>query len=260
MMRRIKDFRATFENKREIASNVFLIEFFLPDFDGSAEPGQFMMLKASSVYDPFLRRPYSIFDCEKERIKVLLKVIGPASSIIAEKQENEKIDILGPLGNGFPILSNKHSVLVAGGIGVAPLWFLAKKLKAENQTFSIIYGEKTATDMSFEIKETFADFSHIVTEDGSKGDKATAPGILPSFFDKLGEKQYVLYVCGPKAMLKETISFGRKRNIPVYVSLEQRMACGTGICFGCSVKTARKPGYLTICKDGPVFSAEDVEI
>ncbi len=257
-MKRINDFRAILESKRQIEPDIFLIEFLLPDFDGSADPGQFMMLKSVSTYDPFLRRPYSIFDCGKGRITILLKVVGFGSRIIAGMRKEQELNMLGPLGNGFPFPSGEHSILIAGGIGLAPLWFLAKELKSRKKPFSMIYGEKTVSGVSNEVEKTFGEIVHIATEDGSKGYKTTAIGIVPSIFDEMGERQYALYACGPKAMLKETISLAEERAVPVYVSLEERMACGIGVCLGCSVKSSNK-GYLTVCKDGPVFKGQDVE-
>jgi len=259
-MSKIKDYYSTVINNRLIDKKTFIIELFLPGFDGKSEPGQFLMIKIDETYDPFLRRPYSILECKKERMKILVKIVGRGSTMIAQKKRKDRIDVLGPLGVGFSVDKNSHSILVAGGMGIAPLWFLARKLMKEKKKFSIVYGERTASLLGKEIDKIFGERVFFVTDDGSRGLKLTASDALPSFLDTLPYRELTIYACGPHGMLKEVINFGRVRNIPVYVSLEERMACGIGVCLGCSVKRKGTNGFLTVCRDGPVFKGDEVEI
>lgn len=259
-MNKIRDYYSTVVNNTLIDNNIYLIEMFLPGFDGKAEPGQFMMIKIDETYDPFLRRPYSILECKKERLKILVKIVGRGSEMIAQKKKKDRLYVLGPLGVGFSVDKNSHSVLVAGGMGIAPLWFLARGLMKGKKKFSIVYGERTASLLGKEMDKTFGEMVFFVTDDGSRGLKSTASDALPSFLDNLPYRESTIYACGPHGMLKEVINFGMGRNIPVYVSLEERMACGIGVCLGCSVKRKGKYGFLTVCRDGPVFKGDEVEI
>ncbi|TES90996.1 MAG: dihydroorotate dehydrogenase electron transfer subunit [Candidatus Cloacimonadota bacterium] len=259
-MTNIKDYPAIVISNKHIDDNIFLIELLLPGFDGKAEPGQFIMIKIDETYDPFLRRPYSIFECKKEKVKILIKTVGKGSKMIAEKKRKEEMDILGPLGNGFPVDKNNYPILVAGGMGIAPLWFLGRRLTKLRNKFSIIFGEKTTTPLAEEIKKTFGAKVFFVTDDGSRGIKLTASAALPLILDKSPYRKFSIYACGPKGMLKDVINFGSGRNIPVYVSLEEKMACGIGVCLGCSVKRRGTDGFLTVCRDGPVFKGEEVMI
>ena len=259
-MNKIRDYYSTVVNNTLIDNNIYLLEMFLPGFNGMAEPGQFVMIKVNETYDPFLRRPYSILECSKEKMKFLIKIVGKGSKMIAHKKMNDKFNILGPLGVGFRVNSNRYPVLVAGGMGIAPLWFLAKRLNSQKKKFSIIYGERSASSLGDKIKKTFKKKVLLVTDDGSRGLKSTATGALSAFLDNITYKKVVLFSCGPPGMLKEITNFGIKRKIPVSISLEERMGCGIGVCLGCSVKRKNTDGFLTVCKDGPVFRAEEVSI
>jgi len=259
-MKRLDDFQATVLGNRLFDDRISLLEFYLPGFDGKAEPGQFVMIKSCETYDPFLRRPYSIFECKKERIKILLKIVGSGSRMISEKRKNEKISILGPLGNGFSINKNLYPILVAGGIGIAPLWFLAKRLKSKKADFSLIYGERTASFLGSMLEKDFGKKIVFVTDDGTRGWQCEPQDALLHLIKKGKQRKCAIYSCGPREMLKKIIKMGEEKRIPVYVSLEERMACGIGLCLGCSVKKRDGKSFLTICKDGPVFQSTEVEI
>ena len=260
LMGTIKDYCATVVSNKCIDRSIFLIELSLQGFDGNADPGQFIMVRVNETYDPFLSRPYSILDCKKGRVKMLLKTVGRGSMMIVQKKPKERMDVLGVLGKGFPFDTGRYPILVAGGMGIVPLWFLAKRLRKQGKRFSIIYGERTRTLLGKEIGKTFGKEVFFVTDDGSRGIKSTASDALPFLLDTLNCRKFTIYACGPNGMLKNVVIFGEERNIPVYVSLEERMACGIGVCLGCSVKRKDKSGFLTVCREGPVFKGGDVEI
>ncbi|TET18516.1 MAG: dihydroorotate dehydrogenase electron transfer subunit [Candidatus Cloacimonadota bacterium] len=257
-MSKVRDYRAVVLSNRAIDDMVFLMELFLPDFDVPVIPGQFVMIQIDESYDPFLRRPYSIFECENATMKILLKVVGRGSEIISRKTENDKINILGPLGTGFTDDEKRYPVLVAGGMGIVPLWFLATRMKQKGMDFSLVFGELTASTLGEEIGKTFQEKVLFVTDDGTRGAKATVSDALPSIVDSISHEIISIYSCGPSRMMQKVIAFGEKSDIPVFVSLEARMACGIGVCLGCSVQRKGADGFVTVCKKGPVFKSDKV--
>lgn len=207
-------------------------------------PGQFYMLKVGNL-DPLLPRPISIYDVGENVISFLYQVVGKGTGIMAEKKPGEMIEILGPLGNGFTFEGEKVAV-VGGGIGIAPLLYLCKKLKSVNKRVEVFLGYRTKPYLTEEF-EKVADKVHIATEDGSVGHKGYVTEIIGRDFD-------TLYSCGPNLMMKSLKSL----NIcdREYYSLEARMACGIGACLGCSIKTVN--GMKRVCHEGPIFSKDEV--
>ena len=202
-------------------------------------PGQFYMLKVGNL-DPLLPRPISIYDVGENEISFLYQVVGKGTGIMAEKKSGDTIELLGPLGNGFTIEGDKVAV-VGGGIGIAPLLYLCKKLKSENKYIEVFLGYRTNPYLTEEF-EKIADKVSIATEDGSVGHKGYVTEIIGKDFD-------TLYSCGPNLMMKSLKSL----NIcdKEYYSLEARMACGIGACLGCSIKTVN--GMKRVCHEGPIF-------
>jgi len=255
-----KNYFATVKENKLLEDNISIVDIYVPGFRGDAEPGQFVMLKVNSYYDPFLRRPYSIFECSKEQIKILVKSVGKGSNLLVEKKRYEKIEVFGPLGTGFTLKDNRYPVLIAGGIGLAPLWFLAKKLKYNRQKFNFIFGERTASQLGDKVLNSFGKYVTLATDDGSRGFRGTASSVLPHIIESIPHKDITMYACGPVNMLQDIVRFSKKSKIPAYISLEERMACGIGVCLGCSVKKRGEKFFLRVCKDGPVFNSEEVEI
>jgi dihydroorotate dehydrogenase electron transfer subunit len=256
----IKNHSVTVLKNSRVSKDISLLEFSIPVFKENPHPGQFFMIQVNPEMDPFLRRPYSIFDITKEGIKILVKIVGRGSKLIAEKKIGDTVEVLGPLGNGFKCDLHTHYILIAGGIGVAPLWFLAKRLQENSKEFSLIFGEKTATPLGEMVGERFGGKVFHFTDDGTRGIRSTVTGALPKFLKEHSLKEPTLFGCGPKEMLKELIPFGEQNSIPVYISLEENMACGIGVCLGCSVQRKGKKGFLTVCKDGPVFNGNEVDL
>ena len=220
-------------------------------------PGQFVNVKISPDSDPLLRRPFSVHKIKGSSIKILYEVVGRATRILSEKKAGEYLDIIGPLGKGFSIINSRISILVAGGMGVAPLVFLAEKIKKGEllvligaKTKGQILCEKDFKDLGCEVK--------ISTDDGSKGFHGKVTKLLEQI---LHARQYTLgsiaiYACGPQPMLKAISCISGKHHIAAQISLEEHMACGFGACFGCTVETIN--GYRRVCKEGPVFQADEI--
>lgn len=232
-----------------------------------AKPGQFVEIRVADSIEPLLRRPISIYNLEKETgiLEFIFQVKGKGTTILAERKVGEKLDIIGPIGYGtFSIKEYKKVAIIGGGIGIFPLYELSKQLKQNTNTNVSIYlgfRNKDLVTLEEEFKSV-SDKLTITTDDGSYGTKGLAIEELKKDCNK--EKPEKIYACGPLPMLKAIQQYAKENNIPCEISLEQKMACGIGVCLGCAVKTAKssqtEPQYWHVCKAGPVFNAMDVEI
>ena len=209
-------------------------------------PGQFVNIKLDGLY---LRRPISVCDCENGVLTLIYKVVGKGTEQMAKMTAGEKLDVLTGLGNGYDTaLSGDKPLLIGGGVGVPPLYMLAKKLISEGKKVSVVLGFNTKSEIFCEVdfKELGADV-YITTVDGTYGTKGFVT-------DAMKDIDYTyFYTCGPepmfKAVYKSTATSGQ-------FSFEERMGCGFGACMGCSCKTIT--GYKRICKDGPVLKKEEI--
>lgn len=219
------------------------------------QPGQFVMIKVSSLFDPFLRRPFSIFQVNGDKISIFYKIVGKGTKIMSSWEKGETVDALGPLGKGFSIWSKQSILLVAGGMGIAPLAFLASTLFKKNCNFKVIWGiEHRMDDKLIETISKVVKNLIIYTEDGSLDKKGLASDGLKWALKK--ERPNYVYACGPLAMLKAISHIAKSENIPLEVCLESQMACGIGACLGCAIQG--KSGLLKVCQQGPVFRAQDI--
>lgn len=275
-----------YQIKAEILSNEIIIPAYYrmcldaPEIAREAKPGQFIHIRVEDGYDPLLRRPLSIHKSENGKIEVLYRVVGKGTKLLSNKKRGKKIDTLGPLGQGFKIKPDlRRIVLVAGGMGVAPLYFLVERLSgckkgrgekgSEGQSLlNDSLRNKNLPDIllilgSESKKSTLCleDFSNldikveVVTEDGSQGYK----GLVSDFLSHLLQEDSqidLLCACGPIPMLKKIAQLTRRYGIPCQVLLEQRMGCGIGACLGCGI--AGQNSYLRVCRDGPVFQAQQI--
>lgn len=209
--------------------------------------GQFVNIKLDGL---FLRRPISVADCDDESITIIYKVVGVGTEQMSKMVQGQKLDVLVGLGNGYDIsVSGDNVLLVGGGVGVPPLYNLAKKLIAQGKRVSVILGFNTKEEVFLE--NEFASLGAdviVTTADGSYGIK----GFVTNAFDKVGEYTY-FYTCGPEPMLKAVYNATKTSG---QFSFEERMGCGFGACMGCSCKT--KYGNKRICKDGPVLVKEEI--
>lgn len=221
-------------------------------------PGQFLHVQIGEGWEHVLRRPLSIADVDHHVVTVIFKTIGEGTKFLAKKQPGETIDTLGPRGNGFPIknVSGQHILLIGGGVGVPPLYYLGKKLVEQGNRVTSILGFQTKEAVFYERAFTTLGDCYIATDDGSYGSKGRVTDVIPALENPVD----LYYSCGPKPMLKAVT---KHMNVPGYVSLEERMGCGIGACFACVCETSDpmdERGYLKICQDGPVFAAEEVKL
>jgi dihydroorotate dehydrogenase electron transfer subunit len=244
---------------------VFRLSFLSKEIAREARPGQLVMIHPKKFSEPLLPRPFSIHRVQGNRIDLLVRVAGQGTRQVCGLSPGEVLEIKGPLGRGFQLDSIKDPILVAGGIGVAPLLYLADRLvkMKRSKTFTppqllIGAGSKKELLGLREFKKAGLRVQAI-TEDGSFGRKGLVTDLLAGMSAK-GLERAMIYTCGPPGMLRAVASWAAVRNIPCQVSLEARMACGMGACLGCSVARPddRGQGYARVCQDGPVFEAQEV--
>lgn len=220
-----------------------------------AKPGQFIHV---SVRGHTLRRPISIASTnpEKNTLTILFKTIGSGTTTLSHYKVGEYVDLLGPNGSSFPIETikgNSSVLLVGGGIGVPPIYFLATELQKLNINVHTILGFQSKDYLFYE--EAFDKVSNvtIVTDDGSYGEK----GFVTDYIEQIGNvDQY--FSCGPMPMLRAVKS--KLPDVEGYLSFEERMACGIGACYACVIPTTTEEKYKKICQDGPVLAASEVKI
>ena len=215
------------------------------DTSAITAPGQFVNIQLSGR---FLRRPISVCDYDGSTLTILYKVVGGGTAQMAAMEEGQALDILTGLGNGYDLsVSGSHPVLLGGGVGVPPLYRLAKDLIAQGKTVSVVLGFNTASEVFYEdeFRAMGCDVT-VTTVDGSYGVKGFVTDALP-------ESYTYFYTCGPEPMLKAVY---RASATSGQMSFEERMGCGFGACMGCSCKTLT--GYKRICKDGPVMRKEEI--
>jgi dihydroorotate dehydrogenase electron transfer subunit len=240
---------------------------------GDVRAGQFVMLKVSEDYDPLLRRPFGIYNHlstdeatgEVETVEIIYRVVGKGTAIMSRLMPGVEIDILGPLGNGFPELEEgQELVMVAGGIGIAPF----KMLAAKYPDSVLLFGAKDSAEAILvnDIKELGTRVK-VATEDGSRGSKGLVTDLMATELNK----RSVVYACGPLGMLKAVSEVSYKNRVDCFVSLERTMACGVGACLGCAVRTkeadrekekdknAKFENLKMVCKDGPVFNSLNID-
>ena len=244
----MKDTVFTITENKKLTDTVFKM-VLEGDTSQVTAPGQFVNVALPGRY---LRRPISVCDCEDGRLILIYKVVGDGTADMAAMQPGTKLDVLTGLGNGYDLSkTGKYTLLLGGGVGVPPMYLLAKKIIGDGRIdryVNVILGFNTKDEVFFE--KEFRDLGcHVIvtTVDGSYGIK----GYVTTPANNLNWQDY--YACGPLPMLKAVKkALGDKGQL----SLEERMGCGFGACMGCSIKV--KSGYKRVCKDGPVFKAEEL--
>ncbi|MGL4772943.1 MAG: dihydroorotate dehydrogenase electron transfer subunit [Clostridium sp.] len=235
------------ENK-EIVNGIF--KMVIENTDES-RPGQFYMLKLEG--GTLLPRPISICESTKENVTFLYAVVGKGTKEYTKLESGEYISLIGPLGNGFNIdACGERVALVGGGIGIAPLYDVAKALKAKgNHKVDFLGGFRDEVYLTEQFTE-FVDEVKVSTNTGKHGHK----GFVTEIF--IPENYDTVLCCGPEVMMKRVVEMCKEKNVKVYVSMEKHMACGVGACLVCTCKT--KEGHKRTCKDGPVFDGDYVEL
>jgi len=239
------------ESKR-LTDDIVRLVFEAPELARTAQPGHFVAIRAGQTEAPLLRRPFSIATSDGQRcLTVIFRIIGAGTTLLAARQPGESLDVIGPLGHPFEIHEDRPAILVAGGLGIPPIGFLARGLKERGILAMLYYGVRTKAELAT-LGDTADTVRQLVvsTDDGSAGHH----GLISEVVAREIHSDCRLYACGPRPLLDVLIRLARERNIPTQLSFEQQMACGVGACMGCSIATAR--GYQRVCTDGPVFPAD----
>jgi dihydroorotate dehydrogenase electron transfer subunit len=254
---------------KKLKPDVYLLGFNSSYLAKEAKPGQFIHIKIDNKVT-ILRRPFSIHKINGDTIYILFRVRGRGTKLLSQYKAGDILDIIGPLGRGFEISpqSTVHSprinILVAGGMGVAPLVFLAEELDHRPQTTDhsknlILLGAKRKKEILAEGEFRKLKFeTHIATDDGSRGFKGSIVNLLKKTLATMDYRLSTnIYACGPKEMFYEIAKIIKgHRRVNCQVSFEQFMGCGLGVCCGCIIRT--KTGYKKVCKDGPVFDIKQI--
>lgn len=227
----------------------------------TAKPGQFVHLRIPGLEQFVLRRPFSIYKVDGESLSILYKVIGKGTGVMDLMRPGDFINLLGPLGNGFPMNRKKiFPVLVGGGYGVAAMYLLAKQFPKPGAVF---IGGRTRDDLL--CVEDFIALGwevNLSTDDGSQGTKGLVTELLGSWFAGAGAGRPVeMFACGPDGMLKAVTRLALKRDIKAWISLDTNMGCGVGVCLACVCKIRDETGTVNwgrVCKEGPVFECRQI--
>ncbi|MEW5949341.1 MAG: dihydroorotate dehydrogenase electron transfer subunit [Thermodesulfobacteriota bacterium] len=255
---KIDQVTATVLENRFIAPGVYRLRIEAPALARAARPGQFLMLRVGQTLDPLLRRPFSIHAVHGSRtVDILYRVVGKGTNILTTLRNGEGLDIVGPLGCGFSWREESPSLLVAGGMGIAPLFFLAQTItqNGAGAKTSVFIGARNKTELLC-VKElkTVGLQVEAATEDGSRGKKGLITDLITN---RVAASRPVIYSCGPYPMLHAVSSLAMQYGLSCQVSLERFMACGLGACLGC-VTEMRNGDLVRVCKEGPVFDAYEV--
>jgi dihydroorotate dehydrogenase electron transfer subunit len=231
-----------------VAKGYHLLSLRLSDPMPPARPGQFVMIRVPSP-DVFLRRPFSIYEYKRGVLSVLYKVTGKGTNCLSQSLPGAKTMVLGPLGNGFTVMPRHQAVIVAGGIGLAGIRLLCSKLKGKA---SLFWGCAGKSEIGL-IEGLRTDEGYVATVDGSVGCKGNVIELLAQELPRI-RRPLQVFACGPEGMFRSLKGLLRNEQLSCQVLLEERMACGIGICFGCVCKTndTDEP-YKRVCKEGPVF-------
>jgi dihydroorotate dehydrogenase electron transfer subunit len=266
-------FKSMVVSNVELSPGYFRMRMTAPLDLLEAQPGQFLMLKVSDAIDPLLRRPFGFFDvgiftpayagsgpqCYTE---ILFKVVGKGTKMLAALHQGDLLDLLAPLGRGFDLGPlGQEKLLVGGGVGLAPLYYLAKELVARGEKVRLFAGGRTRNDILCITEfERLGVETYVSTDDGTLGESGLVTQVLERH---LGDSGMRIFACGPTPMLEAVVRMAQSHAVPCQVSMEAYMACGVGACLGCVLKGANHseetPDYRCVCKDGPVFDSLDLQ-
>ena len=238
-----------------LAGGYSLMAFAAPGIAGEARPGQFVMVRVSEALDPLLARPFSILDADGGEVRLLVKAVGFGTRLLTRLEKGVELLLLGPLGSAFP--EADKALLIGGGYGMAPLYFFTRRAFARGG-LHLFYGARDDADLL--MREAWgralpASQIHYATEDGSRGFHGLVTGALERFLQK-DPKEWTLLACGPMPMLKAVHALGERHGRPCFVSVDEPMACGYGVCLGCVVPT--HDGYKRSCQEGPIFDSREL--
>jgi dihydroorotate dehydrogenase electron transfer subunit len=250
-------------SNNQVSTHIFEMELAAPQIVPFCEPGQFVHLRVNGLNDPLLRRPLSLYDVDKNQgsITLLYKVVGIGTAALARIRAGEYVDLMGPLGRpfGYPP-AGQCAVLVGGGVGIAPLLYLARRLQEKDCHVKVFYGTQSSSELvALDRFRQLGVQTVVATLDGEADYQGFVTDLL--FKRQPGQDIEYLYTCGPEPMMAKVAEYAGQNGLNGEVSLEEYMACGVGACLGCARKLKDgDKGYIKVCKDGPVFGLHEVEL
>lgn len=265
-------FKSMVVSNVEVSPGYFRMRMTAPKELASSEAGQFVMLKVTDAIDPLLRRPFGLFDvgtfsaeyagCGTQTYcEILYKVVGKGTKLLSALHHGDLVDLLAPLGRGFDLgPAGEEKVLVGGGVGLAPLYYLAKVLIERGEKVRLFAGGRNRDDILCITEfERLGVETYVATDDGTLGESGFVTQVLERH---LGAGMRI-FACGPTPMLNAVAKMAAAHDVPCQVSMEAYMACGVGACLGCVMKganhTEATPDYRCVCKDGPVFDSFELQ-
>jgi dihydroorotate dehydrogenase electron transfer subunit len=258
----VRYFQAKISENRGLGGGYFVLQLVGCESLASARPGQFVMIRGAWGRDPLLPRAFSLMSVGPDgRAEILAKTVGRGTALLERALPGAEIDILGPLGTSFPEPGpDTVDLLVAGGVGLPPMFMQAARAAELGHVdrSEMIYGGRGAPDLVLlREMETMGLPLFLTTEDGAVGDKGLVTRALEARLAQHRGKSLRVMGCGPNGMLWAIARLAREQNIPCFISLEEQMACGIGVCLGCAIPARSRP-YRYVCSNGPVFDAADV--
>ncbi len=251
----------------QLTPDIFRIRLKNEPLATSSQAGQFINIKIAENHTPLWRRPFSIHDVNKNEkwIDILFRVVGQGTHLLSGMRAGDSLNLIGPLGKGFRVMNHEESVAIciAGGLGIAPLLFLARILRENNIVLNLFWGAKTKSEFCIiDEFETLGVQIHLSTEDGTMGYRGLVTDLAEQKINTLVRpEKTMMFSCGPNPMLRRVGEIAENFSIPCQISLETIMACGLGACLGCGVKTNQAEiGYHYVCKDGPVFFSNEIDL
>ncbi len=263
-------FQARLEYVERLAPGLFRWGLVAEGLVRDAGPGQFYMVRVGDGSDPLLRRPFALHrkglrgarrTRREDAGEILFQVVGRGTRSMAKRVTGDMIDIFGPMGRGWRVPSGGRPILVAGGMGVASLVCLAQEMPAglRRETVALV-GAKTRDGLwCVDDLEGLGMTVFVSVEQGQGGFRGSVLDLLQEKWPELSRPSPSLFVCGPAAMVKAVALWAEAEGASCQASLESSMGCGTGVCLGCGVKARERPGYVRVCKEGPVFDAGEVD-
>lgn len=246
-----------------IAPGHFIIKFASPRISSRAKPGQFIQILTADSHEPLLPRPFSFLDADSKSFSFLYQVVGKGTEILSNAAKGQMLWITGPLGQGWNLESPDKRLLVGGGVGIPPLFHLAKELvkrKFPRQNIQVLLGARHKALLLCEKDFKRLGVSlHVATDDGSKGHRGLVTQLLDAALRR-DKRRTLIHSCGPTPMLKAVSALALRHHVPSEISVEVPMACGFGACLGCALKVKAKDShrYAIACCEGPVFKGSEI--
>lgn len=251
----MQQLKAIVTSKSFLTKEVFKLVFSAPAIAHQVQAGQFVHLLYGENQQFILRRPFSVHQVSGDSIELLIKIVGQGTAFLSRLNVRDHLDVLGPLGRPFTIQGATRALIISGGMGVAPLLLLAQQLAAAKvKTYALLGAQQRELLHCYMEMKRVARKVEVSTEDGSMGYQGKVTDIAVDVIEEV--QPDIIYACGPLSMLQAVARIAKKWQINCQVSLEARMACGVGACYGCTVEGRER--YLKVCSDGPVFNIEEL--